>query len=217
MSPQGATGTDGGRMNVLLVDDHTIVRDGLKRLLAPLVRGEVYEAVNGREAIGVAGAHALDLIVLDLNLPELGGIDLLERLVLTGAAPVLIFTMHAEPLYVTRAMAAGARGFVSKNAAPEELLTAVRRVTAGGKYIENDLAQSIAVQTDTAYHSFDQLAARDLEILSLLTRGRSLTEISESLGMGYKTVANRLSLIKAKLGVNGTAELVRMALEAGVG
>ena len=204
-------------MNVLLVDDHTIVRDGLKRLLGPLVRGALHEAVNGREAIGVAGTQDLDLIVLDLNLPELGGIDLLERLVLTNPAPVLIFTMHAEPLYVTRAMAAGARGFVSKNAAPDELLTAVRRVTNGGKYIESDLAQSIAVQTDAAYHSFDQLAARDIEILSLLTRGRSLTEISDSLGMGYKTVANRLSLIKAKLGVNGTAELVRMALEAGVG
>jgi two-component system invasion response regulator UvrY len=204
-------------MNVLLVDDHIIVRDGLKRLLGPLVRGAMHEAVNGREAIGIASAHERDLIVLDLNLPELGGLDLLERLVLANSAPVLIFTMHAEPLYVTRAMAAGARGFVSKNATPEEMLTAVRRITAGGKYIESDLAQSMAVQTDAAYQSFDQLAARDLEILSLLTRGRSLTEISESLGMGYKTVANRLSLIKSKLGVNGTAELVRMALEAGIG
>ncbi len=204
-------------MNVLLVDDHTIVRDGLKRLLKPLVRGDIYEAVNGREAVGIVAAHALDLIVLDLNLPELGGLDLLERLVLADAAPILFLTMHAEPLYVTRAMATGARGFVSKNASPDELLTAVRRIVGGGKYIESDLAQSIAVQTDANYQSFDQLAARDLEILSLLTRGRSLSEISESLGMGYKTVANRLSLIKAKLGVNGTAELVRMALEAGVG
>ncbi len=203
-------------MNVLLVDDHTIVRDGLRRLLAGIVGGEIHEAANGREAVGVARAKPLDLIVLDLNLPELGGLDLLERLVLMEKAPVLVFSMHAEPLYVVRAMAAGARGFVSKNAAPEEVLAAVRRVTAGGKYIESELAQSIAVQTDAAYHALDQLAARDLEILSLLTRGRSLTEIATALGIGYKTVANRLSLIKTKLGVSGTAELVRVALDAGV-
>jgi DNA-binding NarL/FixJ family response regulator len=203
-------------LNVLLVDDHTIVRDGLRRLLAGIVGGEIHEAANGREAVGVARAKPLDLIVLDLNLPELGGLDLLERLVLMEKAPVLVFSMHAEPLYVVRAMAAGARGFVSKNAAPEEVLAAVRRVTAGGKYIESELAQSIAVQTDAAYHALDQLAARDLEILSLLTRGRSLTEIATALGIGYKTVANRLSLIKTKLGVSGTAELVRVALDAGV-
>ncbi|HWE47916.1 MAG TPA: response regulator transcription factor [Caulobacteraceae bacterium] len=203
-------------MNVLVVDDHTIVRDGLRRLLGSLPSGAIHEAANGRDAVRVAATQPLDLIVLDLNLPEFGGFDLLERLVKMNVAAVLVFSMHAEPLYVVRAMAAGARGFVSKGAAPEELLTAVRRVVAGGKYIESDLAQSIAAQVDPSYHALDDLAARDLEILSLLTRGRSLTEIAAALDISYKTVANRLSLIKTKLGVSGTAELVRVALEAGV-
>jgi len=203
-------------MNVLLVDDHAIVRDGLRRLLGAMVGGEIHEAASGRVAIGVAGAHDLDLIVLDLNLPELGGLDLLERLVGLGKAPILVFSMHAEPLYVARAMAAGAAGFVSKNAAPVEFLTAVRKIVAGGKYIEGELAQALAVRDDAPHHTLDDLAARDLEILSLLVRGRSLNEISDGLGIGYKTAANRLSLIKTKLGVSGTAELVRIALEAGV-
>jgi two-component system invasion response regulator UvrY len=203
-------------MNILLVDDHTIVRDGLRRLLATLPVGEIYEAASGREAVAIARSKALDLIVLDLNLPELGGLELLGRLIQIGSAPVLVLSMHAEPLYVARAMDAGAQGYVSKNASPDELLTAVRRVAGGGKYVENELAQALALQAATPAQSLDRLSTRDLEILRLLAGGKSLSEIADALGLGYKTIANTLSLIKSKLGVARTSDLVRLALEAGL-
>ena len=203
-------------MNILLVDDHAIVRDGLRRLLAALTPGAIHEASGGREAMAIVRGQPLDLVVLDLNLPELGGLELLQRIVQAGRAPVLVFSMHSEPLYVTRAINAGAHGYVSKNASPDELITAVRRVAAGGRYIEQELAQALALQAASPPLSIDQLSTRDLEILRLLAGGKSLSEISGALGIGYKTVANTLSLVKGKLGVSGTAELVRLSLEAGL-
>lgn len=203
-------------MNVLLVDDHAIVRDGLRRLLASASAGEVLEAADGREALSLARSRAFDLIVLDLNLPELGGLELLKRLLLVQAAPVLVLSMHAEPLYVSRALEAGARGYVSKNASPDELLTAVRRVASGSTYVESELAQALAFQPEPIAPSLDRLSGRDLEILRLLAAGRSLSEIADALGLGYKTVANTCTQIKAKLGVARTADLVRLALQAGL-
>ena len=203
-------------MNILLVDDHAIVRDGLRRLLAAFTPGTIHEASGGREAVAIVRSRPLDLVVLDLNLPELGGLELLKRIVQAGQAPVLVFSMHSEPLYVTRAIDAGAHGYVSKNASPDELITAVRRVGAGGRYIEQELAQALALQAASPPLSIDQLSTRDLELLRLLARGKSLSEIASALGIGYKTVANTLSLVKGKLGVSGTAELVRISLEAGL-
>ncbi|HWE45864.1 MAG TPA: response regulator transcription factor [Caulobacteraceae bacterium] len=204
-------------MNILLVDDHAIVRDGLRRLLASLPVETIHEAATGREAVAIARAKPLDLIVLDLNLPELGGIELLGRLIQAGSAPVLVLSMHAEPLYVARAMDAGAQGYVSKNASPDELLTAVRRVAGGGRYVEAELAQALAQQGPGPAQSLDRLSARDLEILRLLAAGKSLSEIADALGLGYKTIANTLSQIKSKLGVARTSDLVRLTLEAGIG
>src|SRR5271169_1739095 len=116
------------RMKILVVDDHAIVRDGLARLLASDGDHEVSQAADGREALVLARSLRPDLIVLDLNLPGLGGLELLRRLMQTGTAKVLVLSMHAEPLYARRALETGAAGYVSKNAAPEELLAAVRRV-----------------------------------------------------------------------------------------
>jgi DNA-binding NarL/FixJ family response regulator len=203
-------------MNILLVDDHAIVRGGLRRLLASVTQGEILEAADGREALALARSRPLDLVVLDLNLPELGGLELLRRMLQVQSAPVLVLSMHAEPLYVTRALDAGAHGYVSKNASPDELIAAVRRVAGGGRYIEGELAQALALQPAPAVDSIDRLSARDLEILRLLAAGRSLSEIADALGLGYKTVANTCTAIKAKLGVARTADLVRLALEAGV-
>jgi two-component system invasion response regulator UvrY len=201
-------------VKVLLVDDHAIVRDGLKRLLATGLSCEIREAADGREALAALRQEPPDLVILDLNLPGLGGIELLKRVVQTGRARVLVFSMHAEPLYVTRALEAGAAGYISKNIAPDELLVAVQRVIAGGRYVEQDIAQQIAL--GGAPLSLGQLTARELEIMRLLGLGRSLAEIADALGLGYKTVANALTQIKAKLGVARTADLVRLAVEAGV-
>jgi len=201
-------------MKLLLVDDHAIVRDGLKRLIASRFAYEVHEAADGREALAMLRRQPVDLVILDLNLPGLGGVELLRRIVQTGGARVLVFSMHAEPIYVSRAMEAGAAGYISKNIAPDELLTAVQRVASGGRYVEQEIAQSLAV--GGAAPSMGQLTSRELEIMRLLGQGRSLAEIADAVGLGYKTVANTLTQMKAKLGVARTADLVRMAVEAGV-
>jgi two-component system invasion response regulator UvrY len=204
-------------VRVLLVDDHTIVREGLRRLLGTLAGCEIHEAASGREALAAARAQRFDLVILDLNMPELGGLELLRRLRQLVSWPVLVFSMHAELLFVTRAMEAGAQGYLSKNASPDELLTAVRRVAGGGRYVESDLAQALALEPASASQAFDKLSARDVEILRQLAAGRSLGEIADALGLRYKTIANVCTQIKAKLGVARTTDLVRIALEAGVG
>jgi len=203
-------------MNVLLVDDHTIVRDALRRLLTAFAECRVEEATSGAEAATLASRRRYDLVILDLNLPDVGGIELLRRIRQTGPHPILVFSMHAELIYVTRALEAGAQGYISKNAAPEELLTAIRRVAGGGRYIEGELAQALALETAAPSHGLDKLTARDIEILRLLAAGRSLNEIATALGLRYKTIANTCTLIKAKLGVARTTDLVRVALDAGV-
>ena len=203
-------------MKILLVDDHAVVRAGLRRMLAMMSEAEILEAATGRESLAITRSQSLDLIVLDLNLPELGGVELVARLRQIGATPILVLSMHAEPLYVTRALNAGAQGYVSKNASPDELLSAIRRVAAGGRYVENEIAQTLALQTSAPASSLAQLAPRELEILRQLAAGRSLGEIADVLGLGYKTIANNCSLIKTKLGVSRTADLLRLALEAGL-
>jgi len=204
-------------VKILLVDDHAIVRSGLRRLLATLAHAEILEAANGRDALALARAERPDLVILDLNLPGLGGLELIRRLMQEEkAARILVFSMHAEPLYAVRALEAGATGYLSKNVSPDELLTAVKRVGAGGRYVESEIAQAMAVQVTGPGQPLDRLTARDLEIMRLLADGRSLAEIADALGIGYKTVANTLSQIKAKLGVSRTADLVRVAIESGV-
>ena len=204
-------------MKILLVDDHAIVRAGLRGLLATMSRTELVEAATGEDALALVRAARPDLVILDLNLPGIGGLELVRRLLAEDrTARLLVLSMHAEPLYAARAIEAGARGYLSKNAAPEELLRAVRKVAEGGRYIENDIAQELAVQTVSATSPLGQLADRDLEILRSLAEGRSMTEIAGALGLSYKTVANTCSQIKAKLGVARTADLIRVAIEMGV-
>jgi DNA-binding NarL/FixJ family response regulator len=178
--------------------------------------GEILEAARGREALNTLRDLRFDLVILDLNLPGLGGLELLRRMIQAGAGPILVLSMHGEPLYARRALEAGAAGYVTKNASPEELLTAVRRVTSGGRYVEAELAQALAVQTPGAAQEFDNLTAREIEIMRLLAKGASLAEIAAAVGVGYKTVANSCSQIKSKLGVSRTADLVRLAIETGV-
>ena len=203
-------------MRVLLVDDHAIVRDGLKRLLATSFTVELREVADGREALAALRRETFDIVILDLNLPGIGGIELLKRVLLVSRAKVLIFSMHAEPLYVTRALDAGAAGYISKNIAPDELIAAVQRLAAGGRYVEQEIAQQLALGSGATSQTMGQLTARELEIMRLLGQGRSVAEIAAVIGVGYKTVANTLSQMKMKLGAARTADLVRMAVEAGV-
>nr|WP_294527620.1 response regulator transcription factor [uncultured Rhodopila sp.] len=203
-------------MKALLIDDHAIVLSGLRRLFAALPQFAIFEAANGRDALGLVQSERPDLVVLDLNLPGIGGFELLRRILLEyPAARVLVLSMHTEARYASRAIQAGARGYVSKNAAPAELLKALRVVAEGGRYIENDVAQAMALNTVAAADGSAALTERDLEIVRLLGAGRSLHEIAGVLGIGYKTVANSCTQIKAKLGVSRTADLIRLGAIAG--
>jgi two-component system, NarL family, invasion response regulator UvrY len=204
-------------VKVLVVDDHAVVRAGLRRLLVTLPDVEIFDAATGREALSFVQRQQPDLVLLDLHLPGIGGIELLRRLI--GASPnvrILVFSMHAATMYAARALQAGARGYVSKNASPEELQIALRRVIDGGRYVEREIAQELAVHGPVAADPWNRLTERDLEILRLLSEGRSLAQIAAAIGVSYKTVANICTQIKAKLGVTRTADLVRLSIEMGV-
>ena len=203
---------------VLVVEDHAIVRAGIRRLLDERGDMEVFEAATGEAALTeIAARGPIALIILDLNLPGLAGLELLRRIVRQApAAPVLIFSQHTEAIYATRALETGARGFVSKNANPQELLDAVDTVLNGGVAIEKDVAAEMAAHDLAEDAYLRPLTERDLEILRLLTAGDSLAEIADKLGIAYKTVANTLGRIKEKLGVGQTSELIRIAVGRGL-
>jgi two-component system, NarL family, invasion response regulator UvrY len=180
-------------------------------------QAEVLDAISGLEALSLAQAHQPEVILLDLELPRIGGIELLKRLLgLNAKMRILVFSMHAEVMYAARALQAGARGYVSKNASPEELKLALQRVIEGGRYVENEIARELAIRNPAEGDPWNLLTERDLEILRLLSDGRSLAEIAAAVGISYKTVANTCTQIKAKLGVVRTVDLVRLCIEMGV-
>jgi DNA-binding NarL/FixJ family response regulator len=199
---------------ILLVEDHAIVRSGIRKLLADIPDMALTEVATGEAALPALGDAAFDLLILDLNLPGLGGLELLRRIL--AACPglkVLVFSLHTEAVYAARAMETGACGYISKNAAPEELLEAIKTVLAGGTAIEHDIAQELGAPEDSYLRPLTQ---RDMEILRLLADGKSMAQIAEALGVAYKTVANTLSRIKDKLGVSQTADLIRIAIGQGL-
>ena len=205
-------------MKVLIVDDHPIVRAGLRRLLAAQPEAEVWEAASGKEALSAFKRHRPDLVVLDLNLPDIGGLEIITRLKIADpAARIVVLSMHDDQIHVTRALQAGAAGYVSKNIPPEELLEAIGRVAGGRAYIEREIAEELVFSCiRTPPHPLDDLSSRDLEILRLLAQGRSLAQIADALGIGYKTAANNCSQIKAKLRTPTTADLIRIAIRHGL-
>jgi DNA-binding NarL/FixJ family response regulator len=202
---------------VLVVEDHAIVRAGIRRLLGERGDVEVFEAATGEAALEEIAGRKFALVILDLNLPGLAGLELLRRIVRqTPGVPVMIFSQHTEAIYATRALETGARGFVSKNATPEELLAAIETILGGGTAIEKDVAAEMALHDLAEDAYLRPLTERDLEILRLLSAGDSLSEIADKLGIAYKTVANTLSRIKEKLGVGQTSELIRIAVGRGL-
>lgn len=201
-------------MKFLLVEDHGVVREGVRRLLNVHFEADVAEAADVDTALEIYGRDKPDIVLLDLNLEGTGGLEMLRRLCAASQeAKVIVFTMHSEPVYALRAMRAGAKGYVSKSAPVDELVAAIRKVMDGGQYIDRELASRIAVSQITTQDPLSTLTIREVEILRLLGQGKSLTAISESLGIAYKTVANICTQMKVKLGVNRTADLIRLAVE----
>jgi len=202
-------------MKVLLVDDHAIVRAGVRRLLAAEVNVTILEAESTREALEVCRRERPDLIVLDLNLPGSSGLELLRRLVqLDKSLKILVLSMHSEPVYAARALQVGARGYVSKSAGAEEFVEAVRQVGKGGRYIEREIAAELALGKFSRIDPLEQLTAREIDILRLLGEGQTYAQIASALGVSYKTIANSSSVIRDKLAVDTTADLIRLSIES---
>lgn len=201
-------------MKLLVVDDHAVVREGLRRLLSAFLDVSIVEAASSREAITLFRTECPDLVLLDINLPGFGGLDLLHRLMLIEpAARVLMLSMHVNPIYVARALEAGARGYISKGAKADELVEAVRIVAGGGRYIEHEIASELALSLMSAGDATKDLSARELDIMRLLAQGKNLNAISQDLGISYKTVANICTAIKQKMMVESTSELIKLAVE----
>jgi two-component system, NarL family, invasion response regulator UvrY len=201
-------------MKILIVDDHGVVREGLRKLFVAHFEADVLETSGIDDALAVYAQRRPDVVVLDLNLDGAGGLEVLRRILGTDSgARVVVFSMHHEPIYAVRALRGGARGYVSKSAPVEELIAAIRKVRTGEQYIDRDLASRIAVSQISADDPLQALTTREVEILRMLGQGKSMTAISENLGIAYKTVANICTQMKVKLGVDRTADLIRLAIE----
>jgi two-component system invasion response regulator UvrY len=201
-------------MNLLVIDDHAIVRAGFAKLFVALPQAIVRYAANGPEALQMIRTTQPDVVLLDLNMPEISGFALLHRIRIEAkSARILVVTMYSDPHYVDRALQGGASGYVSKNAPPEELLAAIRAVYHGDRYIEAAISQTLALRNFDQGEPGSPLSARDTDIVRLLAEGRSLGEIAQSMNVSYKTIANNCSRIKAKLGLATTKDLLRYAIE----
>ena len=199
-------------IRILIADDHKIVRDGLKRILAATGDIEVAgEAAGGDEALALVRANDYDVAVVDMSMPGLAGIDLVKRL--RAEKPrlkLLVLSMHGEHQYAVRALKAGAQGYLTKDSASEQLLGAIRKVAAGGVHISEAAAAGLVAQQKSPHEA---LSDREFEVMRLLVEGLSPTAIGERLHLSVKTVSTHKSRILEKLGLGSTAELVRYAME----
>ncbi|MET3843505.1 response regulator transcription factor [Bradyrhizobium sp. OAE829] len=205
-------------MRVLIVDDHRIVASGCRALFADEPEIDVVEASDAESGERVFGELHPDICVLDINLPTVSGFELARRLLGRDAsARIIMFSMNDDPVFAARAIDVGAKGFVSKTGDPQDLVDAIREVAKGGVYLPPAIAQSIAFAGPSyAKSPLSKLTAREMEILRLLSTGKCLSEIAWLVHSSYKTVANTSSIMRHKLGVRTSAELVRLAIDNGV-
>ncbi|MGC8517383.1 MAG: response regulator [Steroidobacteraceae bacterium] len=206
-------------ISVLLVDDHAIVREGYRRLLAehPAVR-VVGEATTAPQACELALTLRPDIVVMDIALPGMSGIEATRRMLKYAAPPrVLMFSMHEDAIYATRALQAGALGYLSKASAPEVLMSAIYAVWRGERYLSPDVAMNME-RAALPEHSleFAPLTPREFEVLRLLVRGATVKSIGETLGLSEKTIANHQSAIREKLGAKNSLQLSLLAERHGL-
>ncbi|RME35743.1 MAG: DNA-binding response regulator [Gammaproteobacteria bacterium] len=206
-------------IRVLLVDDHAVVRAGYRVLLESaddlVVTGE---AESGEQACRLYQEQGADVVVMDLSLPGIGGLEAIRRIVARDpAARILVFSMHEDTVFVEQALQAGARGYLPKSSAPEVLVEAVRQIAAGELHIDGDIAQRLAFQKTRGRSSpFAGLSTREFEIFCLLAEGCNINEIADRLSLSYKTVANYSTQVKNKLGATTVADLARLAIRHGL-
>lgn len=205
--------------SALVVDDHPITHLGAGRLLRELGYDQIHQAMNARQAIQQARDRQPGLIVLDITLPDGDGLSMIGELL--AAAPqtrIVVFSMNDQTGFAARAIEAGAHGFLSKNAPPEEFRQAVRAQEAGEFFLNPRHAMALATMRagGAGADPLAGLSARESEVLHQIGQGQSLQAIADALGVSYKTVANTSSALKKKLGVDGMNGLMRIALDRGI-
>jgi DNA-binding NarL/FixJ family response regulator len=201
-------------MRVLIVDDHPIVTSGFRALLAGDTEIVILEAADAESGERTFVAEQPDVCVLDINLPSVSGFELARRILTHAAsARIIMFSMNDDPIFAVRAIEAGAKGYVSKSGDPWDLVEAIREVGKGGTYLPSTIARNIAFAGPSfAQSPLAKLTSREIEILRLLSKGKSLSEIAWQVHVSYKTIANTSSIMRQKLGVRTSAELVRLAI-----
>jgi DNA-binding NarL/FixJ family response regulator len=205
-------------VKILLVDDHAMVRAGLRRILSDELESAVIgEAASSSETLDRVRSESWDIVVLDLSLPGRSGLETVQDIhTLRPGIPILVMTMHAEDLYAVRAFRAGAAGYITKGSSPAELVAAVRKVAAGGKYVSPSAGEVLAKGLDarSAASAHASLSDRELQVLRMLGAGKTVTEIGAELSLSAKTISTYRSRILEKLGLRTTAQLVHYCVAA---
>lgn len=214
---RSAANTTEPKLRLLLVDDHAIVREGLKRVLDPTGNNwGLIEAETGFRALEVLRDREVDVALVDLSMPGMTGLELIRRIKTEfPGVRILVLSMHAEEQYALRAFKAGADGYVTKDIAAKELVSAVHKVVGGGAYVTESLAASVVRQlngsSEAPRHTL--LTDRELDVLRRVVAGQRLTEIGNALHLSVKTVSAHKTRIQEKLLLSSTAEVIRYALE----
>lgn len=207
-------------IKVMLVDDHAVVRAGFRMLLTAAEGVEVIaEAARGEAACQLYQERRPDVVVMDLSMPGIGGLETMRRII--GRYPdakILVFSVHDEAVYVQHALNAGARGYITKNAAPTILVEAIQKMVAGAAYMEQGLLKArVENDQDMDYQAvLAGLSTREFDVFRLLAKGLTVHKVADELCLSHKTVANYATQVKAKLKVSSLAELARIAMMLGV-
>lgn len=204
------------KIKVILVDDHAVVRAGFRLLLATTDTIDVIaEAERGEQAVQLVQSHHADVMVMDLSMPGMGGLEAIRRISgRDNQIKILVFSVHDEQVYINRALQAGAKGYITKNSAPNILPEAIQQIANGHRYVETGLIKNTAEQQpETDFQKvIDDLTSREFDVFLLLAKGLTVHKIADELSLGYKTIANYSTQIKKKLQVSTIAELAHIAI-----
>jgi len=206
-------------INIMLVDDHSVVRAGIRRLLEQRDGFTVIaEAESGELAYQLFGEHLPDLTVMDLTMRGMGGLEAISRIVMRyPTAKILVLSMHESGVFASQALKAGAKGYLSKSSLADELVNALEAILAGRTYIDTTMAKNLAlINTQDETNPLQQLSPREFEIFRLLAEGGDCDSIAQALKISSKTVSNHQTSLKQKLGVSSPIEMVRFAMRYGL-